>query len=54
MVLFAANFHDEQSVWGDGGHCALTALGSNVSGAPTLIMEAEPSSSETVLESADH
>ena len=53
-VVLAANFHEEQSVWGDDGHCAFTAFGSSISGAPTLIVEEEPSSSVTELESRDH
>ena len=53
-VTFEANFHDEQSVCGTVGHWALTARGSNISGAPTLIVEADPSWTVTALASLDH
>ena len=53
-VAFDANFHEEQSVWGDDGHCALTTLDNNIRDVPTMIVEEEPSSSVTALESRDH
>ena len=53
-VVLAANFQEEQSIWGDDGHCALMTFGSNIRETPTLIVEAEPSSSVTAVESRDH
>ena len=53
-VVFAANFHKEQSIGADDGHGALITSGIKVSGVPTLIAEEEPISSVTALESRDH
>ena len=53
-VALATNFHEEQSVWGDDGHCALIILDNNITEVPTLMVEEEPSNSVTELKSRDH